>query len=329
MEVLQTIALATSPTEMLAGLLDSIPIVGSVASFGVELANFISNTAYSTFVTVDSQQVRDTLACELFCLSKSDCEINLVHVKQVFEDNSLGVYPFLGSWTDKLQWLIDTVFTGEPNVKVAATIAQLGIFTIEHGGKFGQLVLGIYSLKQLAQLGMLNNPNNGYSIICSTCDYEWQHIFDFSLGITHWELDPDPVLYEGSQLVGEIDTGHGFITMDGKFDGINYWGTSVQIRAQFAETTLTQVTVHYDYDDGYSFHNLNAIFSLYEPGNNLFTRYWQDRTNGENIETWAGSEAMSELKIRVNATYNNVAQYGGTATIKKIIIRGLGTNPFI
>lgn len=185
-EVLERIALATTPFEGISKATDDIPILGFLTNAG-DLINWITETAHQAWVAADSQGVRDTLACELNCYAQINCGITFDDLERVFSRRAKDLPIGLFTLDDQIAWLAGIIFSTEAPVIICSTIGMLGIFVMKYGGKFGQYAFSIRTLEQLARIGYEDNPNNSWTILCGSCTYVWIEPFNDIAGTT-WEL---------------------------------------------------------------------------------------------------------------------------------------------
>lgn len=169
-EVLQRIALATTPFEGISKAFDDIPIIGFLTNAG-DLINWIADTAYDAWYAADSQAVRDELACELLCYAEANCAISYEYLELILSRHAVKVFLEPTSLEDMVEWFVDIVFSSDPAKKVCATIAMLGLYVIKHGGSFGEWLFSIRSIEQLARIGHADNPNTSWSVLCTTCTF--------------------------------------------------------------------------------------------------------------------------------------------------------------
>ena len=189
LELLQKLALTTNATDLFAEMLEAIPLIGGLLSFGYEVATWGIETALPLFLAVDSPLVRRELACDLFCLCSDDCDLSMNKVIEVFNDAGVEEPPWSTEVLPNLEWIIALALSGNPDKAIAASIATLGVIIVKHGGRFGKIILGVDSYQQLAAYGAANNANTGWSIYCDCVT--WEKLFDFSINGDDWEIAPD------------------------------------------------------------------------------------------------------------------------------------------
>jgi hypothetical protein len=202
LELLQRLALITNDTELLADLLDAIPIIGGLLSFAVEASTWMIEKALPLYLAADSPAVRDELACELFCLGKEQCSISFETVQKVFADNAASTPPFNSNLIDNLEWLFDLVLVGDPDKSIASSISLLGLFIMRNGGKFGEMALGVRSLQQLAALGAAEYPSDGWEVTCDPCPEPWCADYGVGTGLDTWIAFAGRAVYDNGWGIG-------------------------------------------------------------------------------------------------------------------------------
>lgn len=116
-DTLEKIEAATNINE-LAGLGDAIPLVGWVLQvFGTELAtdtiNYFQEAIQETYQAQYTEDVRNELACALFCLAIFDCAVTIDIVYDLFYSRVSGIVPSNpGEMIDLLEMLAGIDFDG-------------------------------------------------------------------------------------------------------------------------------------------------------------------------------------------------------------------------
>lgn len=168
-------------------------------------------------------------------------------------------------------------------------------------------VVGFGVLKALGPVGLTNMARLGASAgDCSLCDCSeptWCYEWDFTVAQgTDW-INP----HEGTYGV--------WVSGQGWRASQNGASEQVLITLEFPEvTTITELTITVEYAS--TIRNLSAGFSSVDPLIDL------NPDNGTSSPQWLGETSGEGMFIALSCA---VAEYGG---IEKVLIRGLGTNPF-
>lgn len=173
---------------------------------------------------------------------------------------------------------------------------------------------------QLGSVGMTRISTAGGITSADCSDVEWEQVFDLHASSQGWLGD------NGCQWI----TGVGFVDRLVEIAGINW--RSAGVERTIPATTITYFRAEYDCELGstnQSDGNRGQLFFNGEENPTLIEQ--DDNAEGPTVLIWQGSTANVTF---LNATKNVSAvavpaDGGGTATISKVIVRGIGTNPFI
>lgn len=101
-DVLEQIEFVTDNQEMLAQLVNAIPVVGALFDV-VPVTDWIlwfdNVRAWmrDAFEAGDTVDLRDTVACDLFCLWQIDCSLSIQQIADYYQDKTLELVP---SWSN-------------------------------------------------------------------------------------------------------------------------------------------------------------------------------------------------------------------------------------
>lgn len=317
LEVLQRISLATEPLQAIGEITELMGIIGKVAGVAVTLVDWVTDTALILFETADSPVIRQDLACQLFCLCTDDCLINMDRIIEVFENNLISEPPVLGRLGDKLFWLFDLIMDGSPQLKIAATINMLGVFTLQYGGKFGTSILGVNSVTQLVQLGAANEASNDWSILCDTCPTNWTETFNFVEAQGVW-LPKRPA--NNGAVVCDYVAATGFTA---------------------SVTANKEISIHVPIPNGTHLTHVGITQDLNQDSANVGWQWFQMNNAGGGygvIKSVAGRsvagittyyDAVDWTTGSDNIVFSASITNGCTFTITEVVISGDGVNPFI
>lgn len=157
----------------------------------------------------------------------------------------------------------------------------------------------------------------------------WCYDFNFPVnGAEDWVTD-----VHGVQSGGEFTVGVGFTYTDNVDTAANPdigW-RGLYIRRTFSSTTLTRISMRYDYDKGSFDANLVAVL-FQANGSNLRVVNYAAAPEGTDIfQEWTGTQAginQLDVFIRTSRDTSIPYSYSGDTVVKAIRLEGTGTNPF-
>lgn len=139
----------------------------------------------------------------------------------------------------------------------------------------------------------------------------WCCMFDFttsSNGFAPW--------VSGS---GSYAPGAGWNSANYTYNGTRY--TSVSIGKTLPEITVVEVEMEYSINPG----NQNYAGILPRNNGNYGSSGETSNASSASVITWTGSQVIDEMRLDVSV---NAGGWAGSSRITKLVLRGLGTNPF-
>lgn len=180
-EVLQALELVSNTFEAAAIASDAVPIVGIVPAAGSRMADFMINTLTEVYEAAWSDQVRDIIACELFCKiieSPPDCSLSFDQIFFTYADIFPNLPPDDADFTAWVDWLLGlTLDVNEAIVKAGGLV---GLIAMKFGSKFSSFVLGHRSIELLIALAS-DETSDDWEILCSPCSSQWKMRADLTL----------------------------------------------------------------------------------------------------------------------------------------------------
>lgn len=151
----------------------------------------------------------------------------------------------------------------------------------------------------------------------------WQEIFDFTQAMGGWEARDIGGTYPPGAL---YVSGAGWSSPEPASGGPGVYYRDPNIEINFDERTVTRIIVYYNITRG----NRDAINpdQIKSPvGTALFNG--SDSANGDLVMDWIGSAALTFILVRLDVSNkSNLVDVSGNAVISKVIVEGLGDNPF-
>lgn len=315
-DILEFFVNAPTAISRLGDIIEAIPVIGELP--GDDAFQFVEsvlddwNQAYQSAFT---QQLKEEIACDLFCIAQSDCELSMRDVWTYYYDKLAGMNP----QNDFLQFIEDVLAYNWIGV---ATVYGLHLFIV-HAMIVGGEVVGfdIERLKRIVQ-AMFNDPDSDWQTICDACPDVWQETFDFTTGEHGWDVVFDT---SDGQDRGEYVAGVGFraveLTRSNNETAIYIFQdnlvlntvTEVTITGTFTgdNTVTTRIARMLTYDSGQQ----TAIVSQYTPPNSPTSLGFagQFSNYGMRFDLYMSGYQPSPDPI---------------FTMQSMTIKGTGTNPF-
>lgn len=185
-DVLQKFEVSTNIAELVNGLIDVVPILGTAkqiigASGALDLVNYFQESldeSYLAQYTETPGGVQDQIACALFCACKSDCKITIERVEEVMRQR-LGSHFAVPEVSDFIN-LVETIAGIEPDTTYVVDLAFWFAWVAVRVGNFlfGQTFNG--GLDLIVGLAA-DEPNNDWELLCNDCALTWQNIGMFDM----------------------------------------------------------------------------------------------------------------------------------------------------
>lgn len=185
-DVLEKFEVSTNIAELVNGLIDVVPILGSAkqiigASGALDLMNYFQESlseGYLAQYTTTPGGVQDQIACALFCACKGDCKITIQRVEEVMRGRlaSYLTVPTVSDFVD----LVETIAGIEADTTYVVDLAfWFGWVAVRVGNfLFGQTFNG--GLDLIVALAA-DEPSNDWELLCDDCALTWQNIGMFDM----------------------------------------------------------------------------------------------------------------------------------------------------
>ena len=226
---------------------------------------------------------------------------------------------------------------GTKNADIANTIAHMRLI-VNVGGTWYDAYNtsftvpgGVSNSPVIVQINDSNIADNSGSYafdVCVTNNAEqatWTHTFDFTT--TDGAFAPIAVTVG---VAGTYVAGTGWKAAHYQSPAANYYN-GIILAKTFANTTITSIDMVYDLSGKQSNQGNSTELNIYDnAGHSFVITGFNAMVNGNNQHaTWFGSQAMTELRLSLWASYyGNPEQYYGDCTIKTLTLTGTGVNPF-
>lgn len=264
LEVFQKIEVATNPGELAAEVSDNIPF-WEIAATGADIALWIQETMHDEYVSAYSDVVRDSIACQLFCLmaASGGCDMGFDTVFAVYLDPA---FPDAPSVTDSaltwLQWLFDLALT--ENELIVKISSLMGLLAIRFGGGFGEMLLGLRTFRTTVAL-LADDTNPDWAILCDVCPETTP--CDLSVGFETTQTPPIIIL-EGTQVPVYPHSGTRSLAGENWVSGTGRPGKTAKFRIDL-DCKLNNVSFWVSMTSGSETGVIAAEFALYNSSDDL------------------------------------------------------------
>jgi len=316
-DVLERIEFVTDNQEMLAEFLNAIPGVGAffdvipVTDWVLWFDN-VRAWMKEAFEAADTTDLRDEIACDLFCIWQQDCSLSVEQIRRYYWDKTEALVP---SW--------DGAF--ESFSSLGAALSQFSevsfgdavIYALV-GSQYGFLTFindwfGIH-VNVVGNDLALGEPSDDWELLCDVCPEAWEHTFDFTIDEQGFTAP-----------YGTYSSGIGWVS--GEIEAGLYY-TAISINRTVA-TSINYFKVVYDMDGVTGEPQTDRIWV----DSDISDNYLDTATNADGTDReleWEGDDRdITAFGFTAAASACVGAFCGGEVVVKSITLRGFGTNPFI
>lgn len=324
-DVLERIEFVTDNQEMLAEFLNAIPGVGAffdvipVTDWVLWFDN-VRATLKEAFEAGDTTDLRDQIACDLFCIWQLNCSLSVDQIRQYYWQKTVDILP---SWNGAFDSFV--ALGNALSELTSVSVPEQAVYALV-GSQYGFLTylndwFGVH-INATANDLALGEPSDDWEAICDDCPENWTFVIDFVTGENVSFVDI---------VLGTYTPGVGLATeyIDGGGAANSYtvlafnWTT-------LPENELRAYEVECEYTAGI----------IADTGDALFYLKWGDGVIGNIVEptiptfpqTWEGTQPggaapAQGIGIISGATLAGGGNPGGSALLTKITLSGFGTAP--
>jgi len=189
-DVLEQIEAITDNQEMLASLLNAIPVVGALfdvvpATDWVLWFDNVRAWMRDQFEAGDTTELRDEIACDLFCLWQVDCSLSIQQIADYYQNKTLELVPSWENAWESMNTLIGALAGSNSSFGSAIVYALVGTqygFQTFINDWFGITIECVFG-----DMG-LGEPSDDWEIICDDCPTFWSKEWDLLAGLDGWTV---------------------------------------------------------------------------------------------------------------------------------------------
>jgi len=311
-DVLEQIELTTDNQEMLASVLDVIPVLGvSLKAVGVgSLIAFFDNVRAflkDAFEAGDTVDKRDQMACDLFCIWQENCALSFGQIREYFWAKATETFPTWENAFVDIVTLIEAL--GDPT-ELTGDIVVNALMGAEYGFvSFINDWFGVH-LNAIQGDALIGEPSDDWTTICDDCPTFWNHAFPDAGHWDAWTLNT----FDGStptivddEVHGQDNTAHTAVFVD------------------FEITATAESFTKIEADVNYSGIGTGDQLNLYE--DDVLIEFVDVTGTGTRTLTWVGSSAGSHT-YRLLGGVNATTADGAYINVTDVRFFGTGSDPF-
>lgn len=181
-DIFELIEAATNSLEIIAEVLDDIPVFGSIPAIAADFGAFIQATFAELYAEGVTIELKTQIACDLFCIAvQHECTLTQNDIAIYFSDQ-LQVNVIGADINDYISWFLGLNSSVPDKVIVLAAFAL-----IAHSLAWGESIRGVGNASRLNALvnAMYNDPDSDWMILCDQCEQFWCYEWDFQDGMYH------------------------------------------------------------------------------------------------------------------------------------------------
>lgn len=171
----EILEVASNTLEAAAKAAKLIPAVGDYIGGAAEFADWLKDTIAEAFQGAYTEAYEQNLACDLFCLTRTNCELSLDTMMTVL-NGRLSAPVDLADFGEIMNGLVTGTWVGDE----VADVAFLVYFSaLRFGQQFGD-TLGIRPITILMSLGADQLASDNWTVLCD-CPEDWVYDADLSI----------------------------------------------------------------------------------------------------------------------------------------------------
>jgi len=279
----------------------NIPAAGDYVATAAAFADQLLENISEGYAAAYTEAYEQGLACDLFCMARSECDLSLDAVIAMLNDRLSE--PFgIADFGEIMAGVISRTWVGDE----LADVAFMCFFgAIKFGQQFGD-TLGVRPLPVLMSLGADQLASNNWETLCD-CPEFWQQTFDFTIDEQGWEAFSVYATYVPATGWQQNTTGIVWITLDIPDGGREI--TAVRFQTTAGNQLLAQVGTPGDCSAGGTFGAPAATFT-------------DTTTSVDGVTGFTSPVTEIAARIAVDGVT------GVTGIIQSVTVYGNGSNPF-
>lgn len=322
-DVLELFVTAFAAPGRLGDLIEAIPVIGELPADDIlQSLEKIATQVNDSYQAAYDSQIREDIACALFCIAQEGCELTFEGARDWFQDQIVEEVSNL-DFATVMNDIIANNWLGEQSIYLMHWFLLDAMI-------FGTEVLGIDHNRMLKTISTFyNDPNPDWSLLCE-CTGLWAYNSDFPTGEEGWQPFEDVAPADDPRAVWV--SGQGWNSVDVPASGSQFDRVD-DIFIDIDPTHVDEIVLTYNLTKG-SYNNTNSVAVLilasFE-GSTVDSRglaYFQTVNGDDQTLELTPDATIDQIRVVVRSSKQNSAVYSGVAKIVSVYAQGTGDNPF-
>lgn len=215
-DVLEAIEAATDNQEALAYIMDGIPVIGAIfdvvpVTDWIQFIDNIRSWMQDQFLAADTLELRDAIACDLFCIWQQDCRLTIDQIRQYYWQKTVEIVP---SWETAWQDMATLLQALAGQTEIIGNFIVYSLVGTQYG--FQSFINDWFGIHIDCIFGDLQHgdASDDWEASCADCPTFYTHTFPDADNWDDWTMVP---------FSGSIST----VVDDEIFGGTDSGGTEV------------------------------------------------------------------------------------------------------
>lgn len=317
----ENVVAKTDRIDRIAEIIALVPLFGDIVGEGLQILADIAPDMLDLYDSYSSQSQIEAIACDLFQTVCSECRYPTY--QEVFDyyagRSALGETQWMNIAFDAIVDVLLGTSGASPGI-VYMTTNILQIWVLSAAAQWVS-TLGVKFIALWAGLGA-SVPSSGWELLCGSCGNTWSHEFLGGSGADAWVALQAPIADFCTAVYNGVDD---------RFEGClpnPYSGRFVILERTFsAAANITKIQMDYAFRVT---RNTNGDYARIEApaGTTLANRDYFGTLTGTGTLTFEGNIEVGAIRL-TNITGANTAGDGGYSYITRILVEGVGYDPFV
>ena len=324
LDALELIEAASNRIEMVAFIAQQFPVVGDNLAAAAELSDKLLEFTQELYQAYETESVLFGLKCRLFSEFRNRETVALrdivasiiIQGAESLTNIDLDGYDSYSNINDALIQIAQSIAGTSDSVFWFMWYLQICAYTLQN---LFMNVGGWHDVYRRFEIGR-RNPMSGWEL-CPTLAGTFEHTFNFTSNDGGWV-----VMNDVPQLLGTWSSGVGWVSQYGQV-GSQYHNRA-RVKRVFPQREITYVEIEFEFTRGASSISPNAavrVGDLIVIAQTLSNSTSQTYTLSGSLDLAANS---IDFRIFPYVGTNVAASLRGALAVKRITVRGRGSNPF-